>query len=62
MCYCFLDVLSNSAELELKPSFPALFSGKLGTMKGMVCHISLTDSVWNWGNYISDQHQDEPPD
>jgi hypothetical protein len=60
-CFSLLDVLDNSAELELIPSFPAL-SAKLGTMAGMLCHINLTDGVWNWGNYISNQNQDNPAD
>ena len=30
---------------DLLRSFPALFSDKLGTVKGMVCHLDLSDSV-----------------
>jgi hypothetical protein len=36
----------ESAEIAtLIRSFPALFSDKLGTVKGMVCHLDLSDSI-----------------
>jgi hypothetical protein len=45
-CPCLPAVPDHSTELdELIWSFPALFSNKLGTVKGMVCHIDLTDST-----------------
>jgi hypothetical protein len=37
---------SGSAELrELIRSFPALFSDQLGTVKGMTCHLDLSDTI-----------------
>jgi hypothetical protein len=58
ICPCFPDVHDNSAKLsELIRSFPAIFSDKLGTVKGMVCHLDLSDStpvLWR-------PHQCSPP-
>jgi transposase InsO family protein len=43
-CPCFPAVQNDSARLDqLIQSFPALFSDKLGAVKGMVCHLDLTD-------------------
>jgi hypothetical protein len=45
-CPCFPAVQDDSAKLDqLVRSFPALFSDGLGTVKGMVCHLDLTDNV-----------------
>jgi hypothetical protein len=45
-CPCLPAAPDHSAELdELIRSFPALFSDKMGTVKGMVCLIDLTDST-----------------
>jgi hypothetical protein len=46
MCPCVPEVPENSTEIDkLVRSFPALFSDKLGTVNGMVCHFDLTDST-----------------
>jgi hypothetical protein len=45
-CPCLPAMPDHSAEPEeFIRSFPVLFSDKLGTVKGMVCHIDLTDST-----------------
>jgi hypothetical protein len=46
VCPCVPEVPGNAAEInEFMRSFPALFSDKLGTAKGTVCHLELTDNV-----------------
>ena len=46
VCPCVPEVPDTSAKInELMRSFPALFSDKLGTAKGTVCHLELTDNV-----------------
>jgi hypothetical protein len=43
---CLQVVPDSSAELDkLIRSFPGLFSDELGTVKGMVCHLDLVDSI-----------------
>ena len=45
MCESLSAESSESADiLGLLRSFPALFSERLGTVRGMVCHLDLTDS------------------
>jgi transposase InsO family protein len=46
LCASLPAELGNPSELDrLLRGFPALFSETLGTVKGMVCHIDLTDST-----------------
>ena len=46
ICSCLPGVPDDRAKLdELIRGFPALFSDKLGTVRGMVCHLDLTDST-----------------
>jgi hypothetical protein len=45
-CPCLPDVPDNSVEFdELIQRLPVLFFHKLGTVKGMVCHLDVTDST-----------------
>jgi hypothetical protein len=46
LCGSLSSGSDNTAELAgLIRSFPALFSDKFGTVKGMVCHLDLSDST-----------------
>jgi hypothetical protein len=46
LCGLLLAESGNSPEIDrLLRSSPALFSDTLGTVKGMVCHLDLTDSI-----------------
>jgi hypothetical protein len=46
MCPCLPDLRDNSTKFdELIRSFSALFSDKLGTVKGMVCLLDVTEST-----------------
>jgi hypothetical protein len=46
LCGSLPDESLHSADITaLIRSFPALFSDKLGTVKGMVCHIDLSDTI-----------------
>jgi predicted aspartyl protease len=46
LCGSLPDDSLHSAEITaFIRSFPALFSDKLGTVKGMVCHIDLSDTT-----------------
>jgi hypothetical protein len=49
VCPCLPEVPDNSVELnELMWGLSALFSNKLGTAKGTVCHLDLMDSTPVW--------------
>jgi hypothetical protein len=46
LCGSISSGSENSAELaKLTRSFPSLFSDRLGSVKGMVCHLDLSDNV-----------------
>jgi hypothetical protein len=46
VCPCLLEGSGLPVEIKkLMQRFPALFSDKLGTAKGMVCHLELIDNI-----------------
>jgi hypothetical protein len=46
VCPCLPEITDNPSKLDsLVKTFPALFSDRLGTAKGMVCHLDLMDST-----------------
>jgi hypothetical protein len=45
LCGSLPDEPQFSTYIDLLISFPALFFDKLGTVKGMVCHLDLSDTV-----------------
>jgi transposase InsO family protein len=46
LCEALLEDSTDSAEIrELIYGFPALFSDELGTVKGMTCHLDLSDTI-----------------
>jgi hypothetical protein len=46
VCPCFPILRDDSNRFDrLIRSFPALFSDKLGNVKGILCHLDLTDGI-----------------